>query len=36
MPTYDTLKAYYEYCVDCVYEGIEPLPYWKWLYEEIR
>lgn len=27
----DTLAAYDEYCVDCVYEGKTPVPFHRWL-----
>ena len=36
MPYYNVMLDYEEYCIDCVNEGITPLPFWKWLYENIR
>lgn len=29
----DFLQAYEEYCIDCRYEGIEPKPFWAWMWE---
>lgn len=36
MPCYNVMLDYEEYCIDCVNEGITPLPFWKWLYENIH
>lgn len=29
--TYEIALAYDEYCVDCYYEGVQPLSIWAWL-----